>query len=269
MQDLVTQFRALHQQDSPLILPNVWDAGGAVIATSLGAKAVATTSAGVAWSLGYPDGHTLPTNLQVELTKRIARVITVPLSVDMENGYSADPEIVAQNVIEIIRAGASGINLEDGRDSPEIVIAKIKAIREATAKEGLDVFINLRTDIYLQQLVPSDKAVETTIKRGLAYKEAGADGLFVPGLAASGDIKAITQALAMPVNVMAWPGLPAALKLAELGVKRLSAGSGISQIVWQGVADMTKDFLANGDSASLTKENMSYGDLQALFSRIS
>jgi 2-methylisocitrate lyase-like PEP mutase family enzyme len=201
----VARFRELHQQDTPLILPNIWDAGGARLVQSLDARAVATTSAGVAWSMGYTDGYILSIDLQTELAKRIARVLEVPFSVDLENGYSDDPEIVAGNILAIAKAGASGINLEEGPDDPARVISKIKTARAALDKAGLDLFINLRCDLFLKKLIPDDRIVAEAIKRGTAYKEAGADGLFLPALAKAQDIRAITSAVMADTNFLEEP----------------------------------------------------------------
>jgi 2-methylisocitrate lyase-like PEP mutase family enzyme len=265
MTQQVARFRELHRQQTPLILPNIWDAGAALLAQSLGARAVATTSAGVAWSMGYRDGYVLPFELQLELAKRIARVLEIPFSVDVENGYSDDPGIVAENIVMIASAGASGVNLEEGPDDPAVVISKINAARAALDRAGLDMFINLRCDVFLRKLVPADRIVAETIERGAAYKEAGADGLFVPALVKARDIEAVTSSLSIPLNIMSWPGVPKAEELAGLGVKRLSAGSNLSQVLWQTMADLSKDFLASGDSTPFMKASMPYAELQALF----
>jgi len=268
MPQQVARFRELHREQTPLILANVWDAGGARLVQSLGAMAVATTSAGVAWSMGYQDGYLLPIETQVELTKRIARVLEIPLTVDVENGYSYDPLIVAENIVKIAKAGASGVNLEEGPDDPVVVISKIRATRAALEKAGLDMFINLRCDVFLEKSVPADSMVAETIKRGKAYQETGADGLFIPGLTKSEDIRAITSASLMPVNVMSWPGVPTADELAKLGVKRLSAGASVYQALWKAMTDISIDFLKSGDSSLFMKGSMPYAEMQSMFSNI-
>ncbi|MBP1206936.1 2-methylisocitrate lyase-like PEP mutase family enzyme [Duganella sp. 1411] len=232
---------------------------------SLGASAIATTSAGVAWAAGYADSNNMPADVAIAIAVNIARVLTVPLSVDLENGYSDDAEVVAQNVKKLVDAGVAGINLEDGRDAPEALAAKIAAIKKLLGAAGKDIFINTRTDVYLKGLVPEGERVAEVLKRAAIYKAAGADGLFVPGICGGDEIKAVVASAGLPVNVMDWPGRPSAEELHKLGVRRLSAGSGIPQALWAVAADMAKGFLATGDAGPLIDKAMPYGELQALF----
>src|SRR3989442_15048491 len=202
-------FRDLHgNSKKPLILPNVWDAGGARIVESLGAKAVATTSAGVAWSLGYPDGNHLPALLLARLAEQIVRAVKVPESLDFEAGYASEPSVVAENLKPILAAGISGINIEDGTDAPAILAGKIEAIKALAASMGVDVFVNARTDVYLQGLVADDKKVQETLGRAAGYRSAGADGLFVPGLTDVAHIAKITEGTELPVTLMSSAKLP-------------------------------------------------------------
>jgi len=266
MNHLTTVFRGLHENKTPLILPNAWDAGSARLFESLGAPAIATTSAGVAWALGYSDGDKLPPEKLAALAANIVRVIKVPLSVDVEGGYSHDPSKAAENVKLVLDAGVAGINIEDSTNPFDLLLRKIEKIRALSLGLAIDLFINVRTDVYLQALVPADQQVEETIRRGKAVKEAGADGLFIPALADVNAIKTIVPELDMPVNLMAWPGLPAAAELGKLGVKRLSAGSGIPQIIWNNAATLAENFLKTGDSAPLMTGYMDHSRLQGLFS---
>src|ERR1700704_6256515 len=146
----VQLFRSLHQGPALLLLPNAWDAVTARLIESLGAKAIATTSAGLAWSRGYPDGNALPDDQLIAATRDIARVIRVPLTVDIEAGYSDDPAAVARLVARVLALGAVGINIEDGAGSPDLLSKKIVAIRDHIAHSGDDLFINARTDVYLR-----------------------------------------------------------------------------------------------------------------------
>ncbi len=257
----MNEFKKLHDGSKLLHLPNAWDAGSARLFESLGASAIATTSAGVAWAQGYADNDHLPVDNAVAVAANIARVLTVPLSVDFENGYSFDPEQVARNVLRLIEAGVAGINLEDGNDAPSLLAEKIRAIR----KQGRYIFINTRTDVYLRGLAPEGERVAEVLKRAALYKEAGADSLFVPGICKVDEIRAVVAGAGLPVNVMDWPGLPSADELHKLGVARLSAGSGIPQALWAVAADMAKGFLATGNAGPLIAQAMPYGDLQALF----
>jgi 2-methylisocitrate lyase-like PEP mutase family enzyme len=261
----MNQFATLHDGSKLLQLPNAWDAGSARLFESLGAPAVATTSAGVAWALGYADGDHMPVDAAIGLAANIARVLTVPLSVDFENGYSDDPELVARNVLRLIEVGVAGINLEDGGAAPQVLAAKIAAIKKLAAQSGKDIFINTRTDVYLRGLAPEGERVAEVLKRAALYKQAGANGLFVPGISKVEEIKAVVAGAGLPVNVMDWPGVPSADELHKLGVRRFSAGSGISQALWAVAADMAKGFLATGSAGPLIDKAMAYGDLQNLF----
>jgi 2-methylisocitrate lyase-like PEP mutase family enzyme len=259
-------FRALHSKtDQPLLLPNVWDVGGARLAESLGAKAVATTSAGVAWSLGYPDGNKLPVERQAQLASDLVKAVRVPVSIDMEAGYSDDPELVGESLKRVLDAGIAGINIEDGMSEPRLLAKKIEAIKRTASAMNVDVFINARTDVYLKNLVSDENKAEETLTRAVLYGEAGADGLFVPALTELTQIAQITFGTKLPVNLLAWPGLPKAADLAKLGVRRLSAGPAISQIAWQRIAKLTEAFLAAGDSELFAKDSMAHGTLQKLF----
>ncbi|MYM86218.1 isocitrate lyase/phosphoenolpyruvate mutase family protein [Rugamonas sp. FT82W] len=261
----MSEFKKLHDGSKLLNLPNAWDAGSARLFESLGAPAIATTSAGVAWAAGYADGDNMPVDVAVNIAASIARVLTVPLSVDFENGYSDDASVVAQNVLRLIEAGVAGINLEDGGGTPQLLAGKIAAIKKLAAQSGKDIFINTRTDVYLRGLAPEGERVAEVLKRAALYKEAGADSLFVPGICKVDEIKAVVAGAGLPVNVMDWPGVPSAGELHKLGVRRLSAGSGISQALWAVAAGMGRDFLATGSAGPLIEKAMPYGELQKLF----
>lgn len=256
-------FRQLHESGL-LILANAWDAGSARLVESLGAKAVATTSAGVAWCRGYADGDALPVSVLKATVAEIARLIRVPLTVDMEGGYSNEPTAVGDAVAGIIEAGAVGINLEDGTGTPELFCAKVEQAKRAGARLGVELFVNARTDVYLRGLVPGERRVEETLARARRYRDAGADGLFVPGLADPVSIKAIASEARMPLNVMAVPGLPSASELEALGVRRLSAGAAISKAVFGKTASLSAAFLRDGRSEPLNEGAMAYPELNAL-----
>uniref|UniRef100_A0A7C1WTF2 Isocitrate lyase/phosphoenolpyruvate mutase family protein n=1 Tax=Pseudomonas graminis TaxID=158627 RepID=A0A7C1WTF2_9PSED len=260
-------FRSLHHQSTVLRLPNAWDAGSARLFESLGATAIATTSAGVAWAQGYADGRVFPVDIAVSVAASIARLIKVPLSVDIENGYSDDPQTVAENVKRVLDIGAVGINIEDGSDAPELLVRKIEAIKNMAARNGLDVFINARTDVYLASLVPEHARVEETLKRGQKYREAGADGLFVAALVDVEQIQAVVAGIDLPINLLARQGLPAAEALAQLGVRRLSAGSSIAQTLWGQAEQLARGFLEEGRSETVIETSLAYPQIQALFER--
>jgi len=255
-------FRRLHTQ-GVLRIANAWDAGSARLIESLGAPAIATTSAGVAWSRGYADGDTLPVEQLLETVEEIARVIRVPLSVDMEGGYSDDPVVAAANVVRVADAGAVGINLEDGAGSPELLCAKIARIRQDLAARGLDVYINARTDVFLRGLAPPEQRVQLVLERAARYRDAGADGLFVPGVTEARAIGDIAANAGLPLNVMLRPELPALAELEALGVRRLSAGSHIAEAVFAHAGQLASVFLRDGRAAP--GERMGYGEINALF----
>lgn len=255
-------FRHLHQH-SLLLLANAWDAGSARLIESLGAKAIATTSAGVAWANGYPDGSHLPMQQLVDTATRIARVIRVPLSIDFEDGYTSDPATVADNVAMLIDAGAVGINIEDAADSPDLLAAKIERIKRVAAERDVDLFVNARTDVYLRGLASEDRRVEETLARAKRYRDAGADGLFVPGLADVAQISEVVVGAGLPLNVMSVPSLPTAQELETLGVRRLSVGAGISISALAHVAKLATEFLRV--SASDPAGTMGYAEINALF----
>lgn len=267
MSNLAQTFRALHEASDVLILPNAWDAASAKVIEDAGARAIATSSAGVAWALGFPDGDALPPKMLAELTARITNVLKVPLSVDFEGGYTTDPAKIGENLKPLIDAGAVGINIEDGEGTPSLLTRKIESARKVAEKSGVNVFINARTDVYLAEIGNPETRVDETIERAARYREAGADGIFVPGLSETAEIKAIAAEVKMPLNVMAVPDLPDAKKLKELGVRRLSSGTGIPQMIWSRVAELAKGFLAKGESKALFESSMPYSKLQKLCER--
>jgi 2-methylisocitrate lyase-like PEP mutase family enzyme len=266
---LADEFHRLHVPGKPLLLANAWDAGSARVIESCGAAAIATTSAGLAWAHGYPDGDILPRGLLRTAVAEIARVVSVPLSVDAEGGYSDDPKAVGEVVRAIVDAGGIGINIEDGTASPDLLVEKIAAARTAAASAGVKLFINARTDVYLRGLVHADRAIDETLERAARYREAGCDGIFVPGLADPEAIRTIAAAVELPLNVLVVPNLPPVAALADLRVARVSAGSGIAQVVAGVVQRVATDFLANGRSESLLERTVDYAQLNALHSGVS
>jgi 2-methylisocitrate lyase-like PEP mutase family enzyme len=262
--DHAATFRQLHQHGL-LLLANAWDAGSARLIESLGAKAIATTSAGVGWANGYADGSQLPVQQLIATVAGIFRVIRVPLSVDFENGYASDPATVADNVARVIDVGAVGINIEDGTDSPDLLASKIERIKRMAARSGVDLFVNARTDVYLRGLASDDQRVEETLARAARYRAAGADNLFVPGVADVDDIRRIIAGAGLPLNVMSRPGLPSVPELAALGVRRLSAGASISIATMDGVARLANSFLHNGEDHPVSGKALDYGSINKLF----
>jgi 2-methylisocitrate lyase-like PEP mutase family enzyme len=201
-------FRALHSGPDLLVLTNAWDAVSARVVMDLGAKAVATSSAAVAWSHGYPDGNALPVPLLLSTLADIVRVVSVPITADIEAGYSDDPRAVGDTVGAVIDVGVVGINLEDGRGSPDLLCAKVEAARQAAVRHGVPLFINARTDVFLRPAIPGHDPIVEAISRADRYAAAGADGIFVPGITDAAGIETLARDIKRPLNVMARPGLP-------------------------------------------------------------
>ena len=257
-------FHELHQGPL-LVLPNAWDAGSARLIENCGATAIATTSAGLAWSHGYPDGDALPVDQLLSSVHSIARVIRVPLTIDIEGGYSDDPVAVGKLVSRIVDAGAVGINIEDGAGPVDLLCAKIAAARQGAERAGVRLFINVRTDVYLRDLAQKGGAVAEVIARAARYRAAGCDGIFVPGLTDNARIEAIATAIQpLPLNIMMVPGLASNELLHARGVRRLSAGCAITQSAFGHVARLATDLLA-GRSGALFADTADYNELNALF----
>jgi len=258
-------FHELHRGPGVLLLSNGWDAGSAKLLESLGARAVATTSAGLAWTHARPDGQALAVEQLVATVRSIARVLAVPLTADIEAGYSPDPAKVGENVAAIVGEGAVGINLEDGSEPPELTARKIGAARKAADRAGVRLFINARTDVYLKALVDEQQRVSETLRRARMFRDAGADGFFVPKVLEADAIREIGGQCGMPLNILAWRGLPDPEALAALGVRRLSSGSAIAQAAWGRTRAAAREFLANGCPDSLFDGAMLSPELNGLF----
>lgn len=215
-------FKNLHYNSQPLELINVWDAASAAIVEKNGATAIATSSASLAWANGYPDGEKLPKKILFSAINNILRVIDLPLSIDIESGYSDSTEEVAQLVAELNQLGVVGINIEDGHKPPEMLINKIKAIRSKVSNQNL--FINARTDVYLQGLVSQNHQLDETVTRAKGYLNCGADGIFVPGLNDQKDILHIASSIKAPLNIMVFEQPKNAQDMKINGAQRISCG---------------------------------------------
>ncbi|MCJ8206425.1 isocitrate lyase/phosphoenolpyruvate mutase family protein [Pseudomonas sp. RGM2987] len=263
MTTLDNAFHSLHQ-NGLLVLANVADAGGARIVERLGGKAVATSSAAMAWSHGYQDGNQLPLDLLSTTVKSMVRVLSVPLTVDIEGGYSDDLDRVGQVIDAVIVAGAVGINIEDGLGAPELLVRKIDVARKVANRAGVKLFINVRTDVYLKNLLPAEQRLEELLKRSALYASAGADGLFAAGVIDSHEIAAICRDTKLPVNLLSRDGLPSLDELKRLGVRRLSAGSCIAEFLHGAMGGLVRSFLDNGQLDTQTLKAHTYGEVNAL-----
>jgi 2-methylisocitrate lyase-like PEP mutase family enzyme len=232
-------FRAMHGGPHLLLLPNAWDAISARIVVAAGLPAVATTSGGVAWALGYADGEAAPWDEVVAATARIARAVAVPVTADIEAGYGDTPEAVGRSIGNIIAAGVVGVNLEDGlrpgqhpAGSPAIrsieeAAARIRAARAAATAAGVPIVINARTDLYIKNIGDEKSRFEEAVARGRAYLEAGADCVYPIALRDPETIGRLVKALAAPVNIMVRAGLPGIAELEALGVARASTATAL------------------------------------------
>ena len=245
-------FAGLHRPGDPLLLPNAWDAASAITIEGAGAKAIATTSAGVAWSLGVPDAADLGADRAAAVIERIATAVGVPVSADIEAGYGPAPEAVTATVTAVVRAGAVGVNLEDRSGRAEAPLLRpaeqadrLAAARAAADRLGVPVWINARTDVFLAGDGPAGRRLDAALERAAAYAAAGADSLFVPGLV---DLAAIAELAAgpLPVAVMVWPGAPPVAELASAGAARISLGSAIAQAAYAVAARAAAEMLASG-----------------------
>jgi 2-methylisocitrate lyase-like PEP mutase family enzyme len=251
------QFRALHERPGiALLLPNIWDAASAALFGEAGCLALATSSASMAWSLGYADGGALPRDELLGAVRRILRVTRLPLTVDLEDGYSHQPVEVAQLVAELAALGVAGINIEDGSGAPELLCAKIEAIR--TTPAGAAIFVNARTDVYLRQMATGAQAVAMVLARLASYRRAGADGAFVPGLGNLPEIERVASGTPMPLNVMLLPGMHSVRALAEAHVRRLSVGPATFQAGYGVAQNHVRQFLREDDPTPMLQTTLDY-----------
>jgi len=272
--DKAEQFRQMHNGPQPLVLPNAWDVASARIFEQAGYRAIATTSAGIAASLGYPDGQRVSRGAMIEVVERIARGVEVPVTADMEAGYGATVEDVAGTARAVIAAGAIGMNLEDATgqaDSPladvSVQVEKIRAIRQVAASKGVELVLNARTDVYLLGLGDPEYRFGEAVRRLNAYREAGADCLFVPGVSDATTIGQLVGAIHGPVNVLAGRGTPSVAELARLGVARVSVGSGPMRATLALLRRIAHELAEQGTYTAFADSALPYDEVNRLFER--
>lgn len=261
--DLARTFTALHHDDV-LVLPNAWDVASARITEQCGARAVATTSAGVSWTNGRADGNVLGRDLMLTSTRAITAAVGVPVSVDIESGFAADDAGVVATIGSVLGAGAVGINIEDQVGGQFRTVdeqaTRIAAIRAAADDADVGLYVNARTDTYLMGTGDLDE----TIERARGYLAAGASGIFVPGVADPALIATLVAAIDAPLNILVGPGSPSVPELARIGVRRVSAGSSIALAVYGHARRAATELLTTGTYAELAGD-LGYGELNALF----
>jgi len=250
-------FRTMHHGPKVLLLPNVWDVASACILEEAGFGVMATTSAGIAFTLGYPDGQKISREEMLARVGRIARAVKVPVTADVEAGYGDRPEDAAETARGVIEAGAVGMNLEDGTDRPgqlvelSLQLEKIRAIRETALKSRVLVVLNARTDVYLEQVGAPENRYGETIRRLLAYRDAGADCVFAPGVRDVETISRLVRDVQCPLNILAGPGSPSVPELEKLGVARVSLGSAPMRATLGLVRRMAEELKMTGTYAAL------------------
>jgi 2-methylisocitrate lyase-like PEP mutase family enzyme len=267
-------LRKLHSGPRMLVLPNAWDVASARVLEELGYPAIATTSAGVAFSLGYPDGQRISRDEMLEVVARIARAVRVPVTADMESGYGITPKDMAETAKAIVAAGAVGLNFEDvigDTESSQVETAlqagKIRALRETSASAGVPLVINARTDVYLMPIGPEATRFERTVERLRAYRAAGADCVFAPGVKERPLIEKLVKAVAAPLNILVTPGCPSIPELEKLGVARASIGSGVMRSALGLVCRIGKELLETGTYASTFEGAIPFAEVNALLAR--
>lgn len=257
-------FRALHRPSDPLRLANAWDVASARVVEQAGAAAVATTSAGVAWSLGAKDGNMLDRDRAVDLVARVVAAVSVPVTADIEGGFADDAAGVAETVRLVVAAGAAGINLEDSDRSgaaPQLTLAEAaRRFAAARAAAGAGLFVNARVDTFFHGGTVAD-----AIARARAYVDAGADGVFVPGTADPAVIAELVAAVGAPLNILVGPGSPTVAELAALGVARVSLGSSVAEAAYAVVRRAAEELRAEGTYRAV-EGGLAYGDVNALLS---
>jgi 2-methylisocitrate lyase-like PEP mutase family enzyme len=260
----VERFRALHAEGRMLVLPNAWDVLSARLVEEAGAEAVATTSAALAWARGRRDGEELPQGELVDAVQAIARCARVPLTVDFERGYHVEPERVADAVARLAAIGVAGVNLEDSAESADQHARKIEAVRR---RVGANMFVNARTCLVLRGKVTAERAIDELLARARIYADAGADGLFVPGLVDARAIEAIAHGTPLPLNLMLMPGLPPLAELRRLGVRRLSVGPRLAEVAYAAARRAARDLLERDDTTALLGADLTYPEANALLPR--
>lgn len=272
--ELAREFLQLHHGPKVLVLPNVWDVASARIVEVAGFPAVATSSAGVAFSLGCPDGQRLSRDEALGVVRRIAAAVDVPVTADLEAGFGSTPEQVAETALAAIDAGAVGMNLEDGaEDKPtflvEVNLQKeiIQAVLEAGTKAGVPFVLNARTDIFLYGIGPAETRLARTIDRLNAYRDAGARSLFAPGVKDRETIGQLARGVRGPLNILATAGTPSVPELQELGVARVSLGSGPMRATLGFLGRMARQVRDDGAFTMMTEGTPPYAEVNRLFQK--
>jgi len=270
---LAERFRSLHHGPHILVLPNAWDVPSARLFEDAGFPAVATSSAGLMASLGYPDGEEIPKRDYLAAIRRIATKLSVPLSADVVAGFGRTPSAVVATIKGALAAGAVGINLEDQDPTShqlfplEAQVRKIRAIRKLEESTGIPLVVNARTDALWRAPGEPDARLQEAIRRGMAYRDAGADCVYPMRLTTAAEISTFVQAVQCPVNVMVRKGLPSISELEQLGVKRVSFGPGASYVTMGLLRRVSEEVLQRGTFETLLEGAITFDELNQLAMR--
>lgn len=270
---LAETFRGLHRAPPLLLLPNAWDAMSARQFEAAGFPAIATTSGGVAWDLGYADGEKAPWREIVAATARIVDAVRVPVTADIEAGYGDTPEQVAKSIAEILGTGVVGFNLEDGTPRPDMpvrpiedAVARIRAARQAATAVGVNAVINGRIDLYLKNVGDPASRFDETVRRAKAYLAAGADCIYPFGFIDMDTIARLAKAIGAPINIVARAGTPPAAELERIGVARVTIASGATLAVMSLIKKIGTELRASG-KFDVLEHSMNRPEAQGLFTR--
>lgn len=262
-------FHQLHAEGM-LVLPNAWDVASARLVEDAGAAAVATTSAGVSWSVGVPDGEQLSREQAVDLIARTVAAVNVPVTADIESGYGVNDDQLSTTVRAVLAVGAVGINLEDSATGElravEEQAERLGVVRAIAEGAGVPLFINARTGTYLLEAGEPTERLAATVRRSEAYVGAGAHGVFVPGVIDRATIRDLARLIPAPLNVMAGPGAPTVAEMADLGVRRVSVGMAIAQAAYALARRASVQLLTRGTYSSMAG-GLGYAELNAVLSR--
>ena len=268
LQQKAEALRKLHAGPPLLVLANAWDVASARLVEEAGFPAVATSSAGVAFALGYPDGQRISRAEMLDMVRRVATAVKVPVSADVEAGYGTTPQAAAETARGVVAAGAVGMNLEDtGPDGNllplEAQVERIRAARGAAEKSGVPIVINARTDAFAMRDLTGDRRIAEAVRRANAYLDAGGDCAFVPFVIDREVLARLVREIRGPVNVLAGPGAPPIPELERMGVRRVSVGGGLARAAYGRARRVALELKERGTYEALA-DAVTYAEMQKL-----
>jgi 2-methylisocitrate lyase-like PEP mutase family enzyme len=261
-------FQKLHEGPKLLVLPNAWDVASAKVIAAAGARAIATSSAGIATALGFPDGQRISRAEMLDMVRRIAAALELPVSADVEAGYGETPEAAALTARGVLEAGAVGMNLEDAASAGQLLpldlqVARLRAARAAAEAFGVPLVINGRTDVFAARDIQGDARVEEAVRRANAYLAAGADCAFVPFVTDRDVIARLARGVRGPLNVLGVFGSPPLADLERVGVRRVSVGSAVARAAYATARRIAKDLLTSGSYEGM-RDAIPFAEMQEL-----